>query len=287
MRPFIFLLLVLSITLFQACGDNPKLQTDPVVRIDQVDNGDNDNDSNTGGDGNSGGNDDDDNDDDDIALPPSVKSIVLNGRDLNENDETLILPYKEKNYPIQAPIELYDNPTSKLETVFGTINKNKFFKCGEEKQFPCIKNNQVVFAIDIPESIQSKKIIDIVIKTNLYTHWKNKGTEIICLLNISRCSGSAITDNFLSRLFRKNKNDLFWSEDTTIVRNNKFQRILERGKNAGNKIYVTTDARIKLSKILGLNQNLRDEIIDHDILYIVIADDTIITKPKIKIYYQD
>lgn len=245
MKNLFILTLLLSFALFHSCGDNPRIETGAQNSINPVTPGDD------------GPHDPDlpDDSDDTTSPNPTIKLYRVEGRAL-VGGESVVLPYLEKHFEIVGSSPVYENKP--------------------------VKNAQTVFAFDLPIiDFSTEAIVDVVIRSDLFTHKKNKGTEIICSLDLKICSGLAIKENSkILQLFRKNRNPLFWSaSETTQMSNYQFINVLNYAQEHDKKTFRLLDADLELSKILETSYEEMIGLLSHSSIYFTIADDTMVVRP--------
>ncbi|MBL7665220.1 MAG: hypothetical protein JNM93_08805 [Bacteriovoracaceae bacterium] len=245
----LILLILVSFITLQSCGDNPQIEKQVETIITPVDPGDEPVDPELPT---------PDDPIDDVSPEPTIKLYKIDARTINEEDE-IVLPYSTKHFKAVAPSAAYENNS--------------------------LKNVQTVFAFDLPEiDFDKETVLDIVIRTDLYTHKKNKGTEILCSLDLRLCSGLAIKENpKLLQLFRKNRNPDFWTGPTDQMSTYEFINLLAHAQEHDKKTYKILDADIQLSKVLGTSTEDLIGLLVQESIYFTIADDTMVVKPTLYI----
>ncbi len=285
MKNFYLMAIVVALLCLTSCGDNPTLDS-LVAGKSVVDNTVDPLNPNDGQDGQDGQDGDDGSDGDSWPAGDGIFYQEIASVELATEDYSAMgaLPYKTKKFPIVSPIQL-DAPVDEK------FPWDKIFKkddsCGEHGQHKCIKNSQVVFGFEIPPlDWDAAKILDIKIRANVFSHWRNWGTEILCLLNTKSCSGSAIreTPELLQWLI-KNREPDFWDGGESILKNSYFMNIIRYGEDRGQKVYYVKDALISLRSLLNLTEDEMRDLLFNERLYFVIADDTMISTPSLHVKY--
>jgi hypothetical protein len=210
-------------------------------------------------------------------LPPETQTDMLKARNLTSSErKSNVTPYR----------------TATVKTIdLGKAVKSK--DCIDGFEDVCIKNRQVLFALDLGpflDQLSGRDLFDIELEADYYSIGQNYRTELICLLNNRRCSGRAIIRfpriglPFLAKMMWWRPP--FWDEGIDqVVVNEHFHFLLSEGYDENRGFYQRQNVRIPLADLLGMHL---DELVDlaksEGTLYFSVTDDTFILRPKLLIH---
>lgn len=215
--------------------------------------------------------------------PPRPQRIVieLEGRRTNSDDlDGLRIPYKKG---LVKTISLGDN------------RKGKW--CADNYKDQCVKNRQVQFSFDldeIPYLLDGQyRVVKSEVQGSFYSIGKNYKTELICLLNIKKCSGRSIIRipklglSFLIKMLWWDKK--FWKEGhDSVVANDWFHTQMMGTWNDDEKLFLMEDWSFRMSSLFNLHNDELNEVFKSERpLVFTVTDDTYVESPKIKLTLEE
>lgn len=164
----------------------------------------------------------------------------------------------------------------------GESRKTK--KCPDAFKKKCVKNRQVSFNFNLKELSSfdpfDTKVVDINLTGTFYSIGKNHRTELLCILQIKRCSGRSIIKlpgiglGFLVKMIWWDKE--FWADGyEKVIRSTLFHDELNNSYNEEAGLYIMEKKTFSLKDLLAYRAGLLHQvIIENDNLTFTVADDT-------------
>lgn len=210
--------------------------------------------------------------------PPSAKVVTLGARDYDPaSGETIQvpLPYKLKKVKYIGHGRSQSGIMCRL---FGNDN--------------CTRNRQVLFAFDLPALGEIKKIHDVRLQANFITYGLSFDTELLCLNNLTTCSGNGIKKIPLLGLEKYVKKK-WWDENywaggyEDVVRNDFFQRAIKSSQPVNALTRMTGNKDFSLRQLFDLgDQDLLNILRQEQTLWFTVTDDTFVMSPTLVVYYE-
>lgn len=210
--------------------------------------------------------------------PPSAKEITLGARDYDPSSGERVavaLPYKLKKV---KHIGFGRSQSGIMCRLFGNES--------------CTRNRQVLFAFDIPEIGEIRKIHDVRLQANFVTYGLSFDTELLCLNNLTTCSGNGIKKIPLLGLekYVKKKwwDENYWSAGyDDVVRNDFFHRAIKSAQPINALTRVTGVRDFSLRQLFDLgDQDLINLLRQEETLWFTVTDDTFVMSPTLVVYYE-
>lgn len=210
--------------------------------------------------------------------PPSARLVTLGARDYDPSEEvkaSVTLPYRTKKV---KHIGFGRSMGGLMCRLFGDDN--------------CVHDKQVLFAFDIPALGEIRKLHDVRLQANFITYGLSFDTELLCLNNITTCSGNGIKKIPLLGLSKYVKKK-WWNEDywaagyDDVVRNNKFQKALDKSQPINAFTRVTGQKDFSLKELFDLGENELIALLQQEqTLWFTVTDDTFVMAPTLVVVYE-
>lgn len=209
--------------------------------------------------------------------PPGVQIVKLDARDYNPEDgsENVIIPYTIKKVKY---IGFGKTQRGIMCRLFGSDN--------------CTRNRQVLFAFDMPQFGEIKRLHDVRIQANFVTYGKSYETELLCLNNLKACSGNGIKKipvlGLSNHVKKKWWNQEYWADGyDSVVKNNVFQESVNNSAEVNRNTRVSGQRDYSLRDLFGLNdQDLIDLLQGEATLWFTVTDDTFVMTPQLVVMYE-
>lgn len=215
--------------------------------------------------------------------PPRPQKVVINldARPVEGDDLSgLKIPYKKW---LVKTINLGEN------------RKGKW--CAKNFKNECVKNRQVQFSFDLDEVPYlldgDYRVVKANLKGSFYSIGKNYKTELLCLLNINRCSGRSIIRipkfgmSFLVKMLWWDKK--FWKDGhDKVVINDWFHTQMMSTWDDEEKLYLMEDWSLPLSSLFGMRSEHLTELFQSERpLTFTVTDDTYVKDLSIELVLEE
>ncbi|MDC1175588.1 hypothetical protein OAT67_09325, partial [Bacteriovoracaceae bacterium] len=177
----------------------------------------------------------------------------------------------------------------------GESRKGKW--CAKNFKNRCVKNRQVHFAFDldeVPYLLDGQyRVVKSEIQASYYSIGKNYKTEMLCFLNINRCSGRSIIKiprlglSFLIKMLWWDKK--FWENGyDAVVSNDWFHSQMMNTWSDEEELYLMENSSLAMSSLFNLHSDeLTDIFKSERSLVFTVTDDTFVEDPKIKLTLEE